>query len=238
MDVVKTYSRRSLLWIILIMAVLCTLVESAGYFAMNAFSADLTGAKILEPLKLWFAPATSTIFAFFGLCLWIFLRGSLVKAAGKSGALGKKGEKKRLDTRKRPDVEERERKEHDKRMFLHLMSVLQREGRLLDFFSENLDDYEDDQIGAAVRSIHDNCGKTMKKYLTYKPVVNAEEEDEYAVQPGFDPGAIKLTGNVTGEPPFKGVVRHRGWMASKMELPTLSEGRNPDIISPAEIEII
>lgn len=237
MDAVKTYSRRSLVRVILAMAVLCILVESAGYFAMNALSPNLSGAETFESLKIWFVPATSTVFAVFGFFLWIFFRGDLVKVAEKSGAFAKKG-KKTLDTRKRPDIEEKERREQDKRMFLHMMSVLQREGRLLDFFSENLDDYEDDQIGAAVRSIHETCGKTMKKYLSYKPVVDAEEEDEYTVRPGFDPGAIKLTGNVTGEPPFKGIVRHRGWTASKLELPTLSEGRNPDIISPAEIEII
>jgi hypothetical protein len=105
---------------------------------------------------------------------------------------------------------EKEKMEQDQRLFLYLLSLLQREGRLLDFFSENLDLYEDDQIGAAVRSIHQNCKKVIDKNLSPRPVVDSNEGEEITVEPNFDPNAIKLTGNVTGDPPFKGVLRHKG----------------------------
>ncbi|MCP4353668.1 MAG: DUF2760 domain-containing protein [Desulfobacterales bacterium] len=167
--------------------------------------------------------------------LWLFLRFSFVRLINKSGVLT---QKKVTHTAPKPVDDSKEKMMNDRRMFLHLFSVLQREGRLLDFFSEDLEEYEDDQIGAAVRNIHENCKKTVNKYLTSEPVINEDEDDEIDIRPGFDPAAIKLTGNVTGEPPFKGVVRHRGWKAKRLDLPTLSKSQDPNIIAPAEVEIL
>src|SRR5262245_56412530 len=42
---------------------------------------------------------------------------------------------------------------------LQLLAMLQREGRLVDFLSEAIDDYDDATIGAAVRDIHKGCKK-------------------------------------------------------------------------------
>jgi len=127
--------------------------------------------------------------------------------------------------------------ETDRRLYLHLIAVLQKEGRLLDFFSEDLTQYNDGQIGAAVRSIHESCKKALDRHIAPQSVLDVQEGEEIAVQKDFDPNTLKLVGNVTGEPPFKGVVRHRGWRARKVELPTFS-GRQPqDIIAPAEVEV-
>lgn len=128
--------------------------------------------------------------------------------------------------------------EEEKRRFLHFLSVLQREGRLLDFFNEDLSVYEDEQIGAAVRGIHENCKKTMKKYIDPVPVTDMEEGSEIVIKEGFDPETFRLVGNVTGNPPFKGVVRHRGWKASRQNMPELSKIKDSSIMAPAEVEII
>ena len=45
----------------------------------------------------------------------------------------------------------------------------------MDFLQEDLSRYEDDQIGAAVRSIHENCRKTVDRYLSPEPVMKASE---------------------------------------------------------------
>jgi len=108
---------------------------------------------------------------------------------------------------------------------------------LLDFFDENLSEYEDEQIGAAVRSIQEDCKKTIHKYIDPKSVVNKDEGEEVTIEEGFDIDSIKLTGNVSGEPPFKGIVKHRGWRAGKSELPKLSDIQDAAIIVPAEVEI-
>ncbi len=121
---------------------------------------------------------------------------------------------------------------------LQLLVLLQREGRLVDFLQEDLDAYSDAQIGAAVRSIHQGCRKALLEHLSLKPVIAEPEGQEVTVPEGFDPAAIRLTGHVVGSPPFKGILRHRGWRASRLELPERTPGQDPAIIAPAEVEIL
>jgi hypothetical protein len=125
----------------------------------------------------------------------------------------------------------------DQRRAIHLLSLLQREGRLVDFLKEDLKPYDDAQIGAAVRNIQESCQKTLNEYITLKAVLEQEEGNEVTIQPGFDVSAIRLTGNVTGSPPFKGILQHRGWQVTKFSMPSVSATQNPNIVSPAEVEI-
>lgn len=121
---------------------------------------------------------------------------------------------------------------------LQMLSILQREGRLIDFLQEDLSLYEDDQIGAAVRSIHAGCKGALESHVTLKPVVSDDEGSTITVPAGFDAHAIRLTGNVSGEPPFKGVVRHRGWRAVKVDLPQLMDNQAAQaVVAAAEVEV-
>ena len=70
-----------------------------------------------------------------------------------------------------------------------------------------------------------------------EPVLPQAEGDNVQVPAGFDPAAIRLTGNVTGTPPFTGVLRHHGWRASAVKLPTPPEGQDELILMPAEVEL-
>jgi hypothetical protein len=108
----------------------------------------------------------------------------------------------------------------------------------MDFLGEDLSAYDDAQIGMAVRSIQENCKSVIEKQIRPKAVMDAQEESEVTVEAGFDPNAIKLVGKVTGEPPFTGILRHKGWRAAEMELPTLSDKDDPLVIAPAEVEIL
>lgn len=130
------------------------------------------------------------------------------------------------------------RKAREQRMFVYLLSALQKEARLLDFFAEDLDLYEDDQIGAAVRPVHENARKTLARYLDMIPVMEEEEGRRLTVPKGFDPGRIKLVGKVAGEPPFEGILRHRGWRAKGIRMPVFSEARGADVLTPSEVEIV
>ena len=58
-----------------------------------------------------------------------------------------------------------------------------------------------------------------------------------AASHSFDPSAIRLTGNVSGEPPFRGALRHAGWRAVQVKLPAQPSGQDPRIVAPAEVEI-
>jgi hypothetical protein len=119
---------------------------------------------------------------------------------------------------------------------VQLLAILQRDGRLVDFLMEDLTGYQDAQVGAAVRDVHAGCRAALARYATLAPVIDDEEGQTVTVERGTDPAAVKVTGNVTGEPPYRGVLRHRGWQATRVELPPLpASGRT--IIAPAEVEV-
>jgi hypothetical protein len=121
---------------------------------------------------------------------------------------------------------------------LRILAVLQRDGRLVDFLQENIDEFNDAQIGAAVRDIHKGCRKALREYLTLEPILDAAEEAEVPVAADFDAGSIRLTGNVTGSPPFRGILKHHGWRVKDVHLPAVL-ATQPDraVLAPAEVEI-
>ena len=53
---------------------------------------------------------------------------------------------------------------------------------------------------------------------------------------GSTSGAVRLVGNVHGEPPFRGVLQHGGWRATAITLP-VRRGQDERVIAPAEVEI-
>ncbi|HMO43788.1 MAG TPA: DUF2760 domain-containing protein [Phenylobacterium sp.] len=118
-----------------------------------------------------------------------------------------------------------------------LLALMQREGRLVDFLMEEIAGFEDAQIGAAVRDIHDQCRKALLEHGEFVAVVDRNEDESYTVAAGFDPAAIKLTGNLQGQPPFTGTVRHRGWKVREKKLPPLPAAQNGYVLQPAEVEL-
>jgi hypothetical protein len=119
---------------------------------------------------------------------------------------------------------------------LHLLSLLQRDGRLVDFLAEDLTGFSDSEIGAAARTVHEGCKKVVGTYLTLEPVLREAEGASVAVPPGFDPAAVRLTGNVVGDPPFRGTVRHHGWRAAELRIPEPPPG-DGRVVAPAEVEL-
>jgi hypothetical protein len=120
---------------------------------------------------------------------------------------------------------------------LRLLSILQREGRLVDFLLEDIQAYPDAQVGAAVRDIHRQCQAALKEHLILDPVVTQAEGDTIEVPPGFDPSSIRLSGNVTGEPPFRGTLRHHGWRVLEVKLAQPPPGQDEFVLMPAEVEV-
>ena len=120
---------------------------------------------------------------------------------------------------------------------VQMLALLQRDGRLVDFLSENITAYPDAQLGAAVRMIHESCRQVLDRYVALEAVIDSEEDQPVTVQAGFDRASIKLIGNLTGEPPLRGLLRHRGWRIRQVNLPSLPEGSGRSIVAPAEVEI-
>lgn len=120
---------------------------------------------------------------------------------------------------------------------LHVLGLLQRDGRLIDFLSEELTGFSDSEIGAAARTVHAGCRKVLDSYLELEPVFREAEGARVTVAPGFDPAAVRLTGNVVGSPPFEGSLRHHGWRATRSAFPPVPPAHDPRILAPAEVEL-
>lgn len=119
-----------------------------------------------------------------------------------------------------------------------VLALLQREGRLIDFLQEDLENVPDAQVGAVVKStVYKGCRKAVQEYLELEPIRTEEEGLEITVEEGFDPAAVRLVGKVEGDPPFKGVLRHKGWRLKKANLPQSNQDEDSDVICPAEVEL-
>ena len=120
---------------------------------------------------------------------------------------------------------------------IYTLVLLQREGRLIDFLQERIDDYTDEQIGTAVRQVHKNCNNVLNTYYQVSPVLEGTEGGEVAFEKKFDPSTIKLSGKLPVSPPFRGTLKHKGWKVSKLHFPSRSDVINPHIIHSAEVEV-
>lgn len=120
---------------------------------------------------------------------------------------------------------------------LQLLAIFQREGRLVDFLQEDIAGFDDAEVGAAARQVHAGCRSAIERYLPLEPLRSEVENAPVVVEPGFDPAAVRLTGEVTGEPPFTGSLRHHGWRATDVKLPAFAVELDPRIIAPAEVEL-
>ncbi len=120
---------------------------------------------------------------------------------------------------------------------LFVLSALQREGRLIDFLQQEVAGFSDEEVGAAARVVHAGCSKVLKQYFEFGPALGGAEGSSTVVPQGFDPQRIRLTGNVTGQPPYKGTLKHHGWVAKEVRLPARQESLDPRVVAPAEVEL-
>lgn len=120
---------------------------------------------------------------------------------------------------------------------VRLLALLQQSGRLIDFFKEDIRDFTDAQIGAAVRQIHQDCSKSLEELVTIRPLMPEKEGSTITIPKGYDPAAIKILGKVKGEPPYTGTIIHQGWKVHKLSLPQKMGEQASEVICPAEIEV-
>ncbi|MDI6797541.1 MAG: DUF2760 domain-containing protein [Desulfatibacillaceae bacterium] len=252
MEWTRQFNRRSFWWTLLWMTLLCAALYGAVLWHadqlkgelfialadLGQLRVDLMGAiaDTLEWQAIYLTLTLCGLTLAFALMLWLAIRGVARRAASSIShkvVARKTGPKHETLEEKIVKIPPAERE----RQALSLLSLLQREGRLLDFFAEDLDAYSDDQIGAAVRGIHENCKKLLDKRIKPSPVMDQDEGSAVTLPAGFDPSTVKLTGNVSGEPPFKGIVRHRGWRAARFDMPILTTAGDPRLLAPAEVEI-
>jgi hypothetical protein len=119
---------------------------------------------------------------------------------------------------------------------LQLLAILQRDGRLLDFFMEDIGPYTDEQVGVAARSMHAPSREALERYVKLVPVVDGVE-GTFVKAPSKDASVVKFVGNVPATSPDGGTLRHRGWKAVSVILPPVNARQDLTILAPAEIEV-
>jgi hypothetical protein len=119
---------------------------------------------------------------------------------------------------------------------LQILGILQRDSRLIDFLMEDIGGYSDEQVGAAVRNLHDQSRESLDRYMRLVPVIDGVE-GTFTKLDTNDPSTVKLLGNVPakGKAPG-GILRHKGWRAVHIDLPPLAPSPS-SIVAPAEVEV-
>jgi hypothetical protein len=110
---------------------------------------------------------------------------------------------------------------------LQMLNILQRDSRLIDFLMEDITGYADDQVGAAVRTLHSDCRASLNRHVTLTPVIDGVEGTFQKLDASKTPASGKVSG---------GILRHRGWFASSVTLPVLGK-QDPAVLTPAELEV-
>ena len=117
---------------------------------------------------------------------------------------------------------------------VQILSILQRDARLIDFLMEDISGYSDDQVGAAVRDVQQQSRDALERYIRLQPVIDGVE-GTFTKTEGMDPASVKFIGNVPASGKATGgTLRHKGWKAEGINLPTLPPG---NVLAPAELEI-
>lgn len=120
---------------------------------------------------------------------------------------------------------------------LALIAALQREGRLVDFLQQEITGFGDEDVATAARVVHAGCRRVLRQVVELEPALTEAEGAAVQVPPGFDAQRIRLTGNVSGQPPFRGELRHPGWVARAVRFPAVSPALDPRVIAAAEVEL-
>ncbi len=121
---------------------------------------------------------------------------------------------------------------------ISFLAALQEKGRLVDFLMDDVTGYEDAQVGAAARVVHEGCRAALDEVFTIAPVTESAEGTTISVPETHRADEYRLTGKLTGQAPFNGSVVHRGWRTTRTKLPQIvvPDGELP-CIAPAEVEV-
>ena len=88
-----------------------------------------------------------------------------------------------------------------------------------------------------MRKVHADAQAALKRYAVIETVLGGTEGDTTTVARGFDPSAVRVVGNVTGEPPFTGQIQHPGWKVTQLKVSAPPEGADEFVLQPAEVQI-
>src|SRR5215468_11139506 len=119
------------------------------------------------------------------------------------------------------------------------LATFQERGRLIDFLMDDITTYDDVQVGAAARIVHQGCKAALQEHFEIRPLREEREGSSVTITAGYPADEYRLIGKISGPAPFSGTLVHHGWKADSVKLPRLVRV-DPDrlpTIAPAEIEL-
>jgi hypothetical protein len=119
------------------------------------------------------------------------------------------------------------------------LAMLQARGRLVDFLMDDINAYDDAQVGAAARVLHAGCKAALLEHFRIRPVREESEGATVQVAAGYRADEYRLIGKISGAAPFSGVLVHHGWKTDEVKLPRVLRGSTDRLpaIAPAEVEL-
>ena len=124
---------------------------------------------------------------------------------------------------------------------VQFLARMQEKGRLVDYLMDDITPYSNEQIGVVARVVHQGCREVLRGAFDIEPVHVGQEQDAVVLASDFDAASYRLVGKVPDHPPYKGTVLHRGWKATRISLPRVTETARESaarkIIAPAEVEV-
>ncbi|MBK1877840.1 DUF2760 domain-containing protein [Pelagicoccus mobilis] len=119
-----------------------------------------------------------------------------------------------------------------------VLASLQNKGRLVDFLMDDISKYSDAQVGGAARVVHQGCKAAFSEMFTVEPVATEAEGAKVTVP--VDAGEMyRLSGSIKDDGPHSGTLVHKGWKASKVNLPRVIKNEDGQLpaIAPAQVEV-
>jgi len=122
-----------------------------------------------------------------------------------------------------------------------LLATLQRDARLIDLIQEDLDQYQDAQVGAAARPCLKQCRQSLDRILRIEKLIDANENDTVNVPATASAGRYRWIGessstDATSIETIPAKLIHPGWQAVSVELPQWNgNADDAQIIAPAQV---
>jgi hypothetical protein len=119
------------------------------------------------------------------------------------------------------------------------LATFQERGRLIDFLMDDITTYDDAQVGAAARVVHQGCKAALQEHFEIRPIREEGEGSSVTIAASYPADEYRLIGKISGPGPFSGTLVHHGWKTDSVKLPRIVRV-DPDrlpTIAPAEIEL-
>jgi uncharacterized protein DUF2760 len=122
---------------------------------------------------------------------------------------------------------------------VNFLAIFQERGRLIDFLMDDITTYDDAQVGAAARVVHQGCKAALKEHFSIRPIREESEGSSVTIPAGYAADEYRLVGKISAPGAFSGTLLHHGWKTDSVNLPRLVRA-DPDrlpTIAPAEVEL-